>query len=121
MIRFESDYTEGAHEKILEQLVKTNYEQTPGYGQDVHCEQARQYIKKACANDNLAVHFLVGGTQANTTVIASVLRPHQGVISIAIQAIQPTQRNTNDSQRNDPTNHQHHNRKKTIRNMHCNS
>ena len=23
MIRFESDYTEGAHEKILEQLVKT--------------------------------------------------------------------------------------------------
>lgn len=81
MIRFESDYTEGAHEKILEQLVKTNYEQTPGYGQDVHCEQARQYIKKACANDNLAVHFLVGGTQANTTVIASVLRPHQGVIS----------------------------------------
>ena len=81
MIRFESDYTEGAHEKILEQLVKTNYEQTPGYGTDIHCEQAREYIKKACANDNLEVHFLVGGTQANTTVIASVLRPHQGVIS----------------------------------------
>ena len=26
------------------------------------------------------VHFLVGGTQANATVIASILRPHQGVL-----------------------------------------
>ncbi len=81
MIRFESDYTEGAHIEILEQMLKTNYEQTPGYGQDIHCDQARVYIKQWCANDNLDVHFLVGGTQANTTVIASILRPHQGVIS----------------------------------------
>lgn len=81
MIRFESDYTEGAHDRILEQLVKTNYEQTPGYGQDMHCENARRHIRRWCGNDNLDVHFLVGGTQANTTVIASILRPHQGVIS----------------------------------------
>jgi threonine aldolase len=65
----------------LEELIKTNYEQTPGYGKDIHCEKAREYIKKWCDNDNLDVHFLVGGTQANTTVIASILRPHQGVIS----------------------------------------
>jgi len=31
--------------------------------------------------EDVHVHFLVGGTQTNTTVIASVLRPHQGVIS----------------------------------------
>jgi len=61
--------------------MRTNYEQTPGYGKDIHCEKAREYIKKWCANEDLEVHFLVGGTQANTTVISSVLRPHQGVIS----------------------------------------
>jgi threonine aldolase len=81
MIRFECDYAEGAHVKILEQLAKTNEEQTPGYGEDIHCDQARKYIKKLCQNENLDVHFLVGGTQTNATVIASVLRPHQGVIS----------------------------------------
>ena len=48
MIRFECDYAEGAHEKILEMLVKTNLEQTPGYGVDVYCEKARELIKKEC-------------------------------------------------------------------------
>ena len=31
MIRFNCDYSEGAHPKILERLVQTNMEQTPGY------------------------------------------------------------------------------------------
>lgn len=81
MIRFESDYTEGAHPRILEKIVSTNMEQTQGYGEDPYCEHARDLIKKACGDSNLAVHFLVGGTQTNTTVISSILRPHQGVIS----------------------------------------
>ena len=81
MIRFESDYAEGAHEKILEQLLLTNYEQTQGYGEDIYCEKAREYIRQLCENDSVDVHFLVGGTQTNLTVIASALRPHQGVIS----------------------------------------
>ena len=34
MIRFESDYTQGAVPEILEALIKTNMEQTPGYGED---------------------------------------------------------------------------------------
>ncbi|WP_090738116.1 low specificity L-threonine aldolase [Paenibacillus sp. Mc5Re-14] len=81
MIRFECDYTEGAHERILQRLLETNEEQTPGYGMDDHCEKARAYIKKACDSENADVHFLVGGTQTNTTVISSILRPHQGVIA----------------------------------------
>jgi threonine aldolase len=56
-------------------------EQTVGYGEDPYCEQARELIRKACQNDNIDVHFLVGGTQTNTTVIAHTLRPYQGVIS----------------------------------------
>lgn len=81
MIRFECDYTEGAHARILERLVKTNEEQTPGYGVDEHCNKARGYIRQACQAEHADVHFLVGGTQANTTIIASVLRPHQGVVA----------------------------------------
>ena len=46
MIRFENDYAEGAHPQILQRLVATNEEQTPGYGMDEHCEKARASIKK---------------------------------------------------------------------------
>ncbi|MCC3380282.1 threonine aldolase family protein [Paenibacillus farraposensis] len=81
MIRFECDYTEGAHERILKRLLETNDEQTGGYGVDEHCEKARAYIKKACGSENADVHFLVGGTQTNTTVISSILRPHQGAVA----------------------------------------
>jgi len=81
MIRFENDYTEGAHKRILKRIVETNEKQTPGYGMDEHCEKARDYIRKACDIENADIHFLVGGTQANTTIIASILRPHQGAVA----------------------------------------
>lgn len=80
MIRFECDYAEGAHQKILENMMRTNLEQTAGYSEDVYSDHARELIRQACGNDDLDVHFLVGGTQTNLTVIASVLRPHQGVL-----------------------------------------
>lgn len=80
MIRFESDYLEGAHPAVLEKLTATNFEQCPGYSEDIHCENARKLIQSECGID-AAVHFLVGGTQANTTIIASVLRAHQGVLA----------------------------------------
>lgn len=80
MIRFECDYTEGAHQRILDALVRTNMEQAKGYGEDEHCENARAMIREKCKNAAADVHFLVGGTQANMTVIAAALRPHQGVV-----------------------------------------
>lgn len=81
MIRFECDYATGAHPKILQRLVETNLEECPGYGVDNHCEHARALLKELCHAPNADVHFLVGGTQANMTIIAAALRPHQGVIS----------------------------------------
>jgi threonine aldolase len=81
MFNFKNDYSEGCHPRILEALSRTNLEQTVGYGEDPYCEQARQLIRCACENDNVDIHFLVGGTQTNTTVIAHTLRPYQGVIS----------------------------------------
>ncbi len=83
MIRFESDYSEGAHPEILQRLLETNMEQTAGYGEDHYCQSAAARIKALCGREDADVHFLVGGTQANLTVISSMLRPHQGVISAA--------------------------------------
>ncbi|MEA4889981.1 MAG: beta-eliminating lyase-related protein [Clostridiaceae bacterium] len=81
MINFQSDYVEGAHPKILEMMAKTNMEQTPGYGHDPYCDRAKAKILAVCRAPAADVHFLVGGTQTNLTVIASILRPHQGVLA----------------------------------------
>ena len=80
MIYFTSDYCEGCHERILGRMMETNYEQTPGYGTDHHCQAAAGYIKAECKREDIQVHFLVGGTQTNLTVIAAALRPHQAVV-----------------------------------------
>ena len=81
MIRFESDYTRGAHPRILARLVETNEEQTAGYGTDQYCERAAEMIKNLCQQPEADVHFLMGGTQTNLTIIASILRPHEAVVA----------------------------------------
>lgn len=83
MIRFECDYSEGAHPKVLQKLIDTNYEQTPAYSEDSYCAQAARLIKNRCGSPDADVHFLAGGTQTNLTLISAALRPHQGVISAA--------------------------------------
>ncbi len=81
MIRFESDYLEGAHPAVLEMLTRTNMVQTPGYGTDEYCEKAKGIIRELCGVPDADVHFLVGGTQTNSTVIDSLLKPYEGVMS----------------------------------------
>ena len=80
-LSFASDYLEGAHPAILQRLVETNLEKTPGYGEDEYSESARRRIRAACAAPGSDVYFLVGGTQTNATVIDAMLRPYQGVIA----------------------------------------
>ena len=80
MFYFNNDYSEGCHQKVLAALTETNMVQTPGYGEDAYCAKAAGQIRKLCGREDLAVHFLVGGTQANLTVIAAALRPHQGAL-----------------------------------------
>ena len=82
MIYFNNDYCEGCHEKVMEALIRTNMVQTYGYSEDDFCREAARKIRAACGvDDGCAVHFLVGGTQTNMTVIDAALRPHQGAIS----------------------------------------
>ena len=80
MIYFNNDYAEGCHEQVLQALIRTNMEQTPGYGEDKFCASAATKIRKLCGREDVAVHFLVGGTQTNLTVIDAALRSHQGAL-----------------------------------------
>ena len=81
MLSFESDYIIGAHEKVLDALIKTNNEALSGYGNDPHTQNAKDLIKKACDSPDSEVFFLTGGTQANQVVISTMLKSFEGVVS----------------------------------------
>jgi len=77
---FMNDYNECAHERILEAIARVNREQDDSYGLDSHCKNARTLIKARLGGAESDVHFLVGGTQANLTIIAACLKSYQGVV-----------------------------------------
>ena len=81
MLYFVNDYSEGAHEKVLQHLIDTNMEQLPGYGTDHYCEEAKEKIKKACGCEDAEVFLLTGGTQTNQIVIDTMLQPYEGVVA----------------------------------------
>lgn len=81
MLSFESDYTEGAHERILQRLLETNLEQLSGYGNDKYCEQAKKKIREECQCSEADIYFLTGGTQTNQIIINTLLAPYEGVVA----------------------------------------
>lgn len=80
MYYFHNDYNQACHPAVLSKLQENMSMQMGGYGEDTACENAAEMIRRLCNNEKLAVHFLVGGTQTNLTVIAAALRPHQAAI-----------------------------------------
>ena len=82
MIIFGSDYSQGAHPKVMDALVKTNLEHSDGYGLDGHCEHAARMIQDLIGNHDCHVHMMVGGTPCNVTTIAASLRPYESVVSV---------------------------------------
>ena len=81
MYSFLCDYSEGAHQQILDAFIRTNLEQTDGYGIDCHCDNAASLIRSKIGRSDVDVHFFVGGTQTNMTAIAAFLKPYEAVIS----------------------------------------
>ena len=81
-IMLQCDYAEGAHPNIIKKLTETNLLQTVGYGEDEICAEAKKFIKKHLKNENVDIHFLIGGTSTNQIVIASCLRPFEGVLTV---------------------------------------
>lgn len=82
MIYFDSDYMSGAHPAVMQRLLETNLEHTPGYGTDVYTSKAADLIRKACGTPAARVYFLTGGTQTNATVIDGILQRHEGVVAV---------------------------------------
>ena len=81
-ISFESDYNNGAHPEVICHLLETNGKQSQSYGFDEWSEQARAKIRTACKCPDADIFFLVGGTQANATVIDGMLASYEGVIAV---------------------------------------
>lgn len=83
MIHFGNDYHRTGHPAVLAALtaLDTLGEDYGGYGLDPLCTKAAHLILSVCNTPEADVHFLMGGTQTNATVIASQLRPWEGVIS----------------------------------------
>lgn len=80
MLSFECDYNNGAHPDVLKHLVETNANITQTYGFDCYSQRAKEKIATACGVDASDVHLLVGGTQANATVIDAMLRSYEAVV-----------------------------------------
>jgi len=79
---FMNDYNECAHESILEAIARANREQDLAYGMDAACERARSRILAELGGaEESGVHFLVGGTQTNLTIVAASIKPYQGAIA----------------------------------------
>lgn len=81
MVHFDCDYMAGALPEIMERMMQTNLDETPGYGNDPYCDRAKQLIREVCDAPDARVYFLVGGTQTNTTIIDGILQRHEGIMA----------------------------------------
>ena len=83
MIYLKNDYSQGCHPTILEALANTNLESTTGYGLDEYCRAAGDLIKSTFSCPQADVHFFVGGTQANATMLGHILRPYEAAVTVS--------------------------------------
>lgn len=84
MYSFKNDYSEGAHPRILNALIESNFEQAEGYGEDRYTIRAVELLKQKIKFSNIDIHFFSGGTQTNLTAISAFLRPHEAAIAANI-------------------------------------
>ena len=82
MIYFRSDYSQGAHPKVMDALVRTNLEHTDGYGLDEHCANGAKMIQEWIGDRDCQVYMMVGGTPCNLSFIAASLKPYEWVASV---------------------------------------
>lgn len=80
MIRFNNDYTHSCHSSIIQAIQEINAASYAGYGEDEWCKKGADEIRKYLGTADVDIHFMVGGTPANITVITAALRPYESVI-----------------------------------------
>ena len=82
MKMFRNDYSEICHDVVYKALLETKDEQNVGYGLDKHSLNASRMIQDLFKT-NGDVHFLVGGTQTNMTMISYILKDYEAVIGVS--------------------------------------
>lgn len=80
MIHFRNDYNDIAHPDILTYLQALSDRKHIGYGLDFHSERAKVFLQQYFKQP-VFIHFMVGGTSTNKTVIAHILKPYEAVIA----------------------------------------
>lgn len=83
MWQFRNDYSEGAAPEVLDALVRTNGDQTVGYGEDEHCARAFDLIRAEIGQPDAFVKFIPGGTAVNIVAITSLTEEFEGPICAA--------------------------------------
>lgn len=81
MLHFASDYMETAAPEIMEAMMALGKRKLSGYGSDEVTEEAKEKIREKIGIPDGEIHFLIGGTQTNATVIDTMLCPYEGVIA----------------------------------------
>ncbi|RAL12645.1 threonine aldolase family protein [Aspergillus homomorphus CBS 101889] len=82
---FLDDYSEGAHPRLLEALIRNNNTQQTSYGTDDYSAEARHILHTQHLHttpEEVAIHFVPSGTAANLISIASCLRPYEAVVAV---------------------------------------
>ena len=81
MYSFKNDYSEGAHPRILNALIESNFEQEEGYGEDRFTRKAVEVLKDRMGRNDVDIHLVSGGTQTNLIAISAFLRPHEAAMA----------------------------------------
>ena len=80
MLHFECDYACGAAQPVLDALVRTNGEQTSGYGEDPHCERARALIREQCRRADI----LISAVGRRGLITSDMVKPGAVVVDVAM-------------------------------------
>ncbi len=78
------DYADGAHQRVIDEIVRLNSDSFDGYGHDDYTQSVIQLLKEEIGQPNASINFIPGGTHTNLIAIRSFLRPYEAVISADI-------------------------------------
>ncbi len=78
------DYADGAHQKVIEEIVRLNGDSFDGYGHDEYTQSVIEMLRKEIGDPYASINFIPGGTHTNLIAIKSFLRPYEAVISADI-------------------------------------
>lgn len=81
MLFFRNDYGQCCIQDIVDEFTAIQDQSFVGYGEDTISLKAKELIQSKMPDHQVDIQFISGGTLTNQTVIKSILRPFEAVIS----------------------------------------